>query len=101
MAGADHGSPNGEVGAMTRDYFVEANRRLNEAFALLNAWIDDLKPDGEIAVRDRAIIARECVKEALDRTADVENAIRVQERPEPAQFRSSAAYCSSRSRPRK
>lgn len=64
------------VWAMPRDFLADAKRRLGEAYALLDARIDDLKvSDPQGALRDRLIVARECVRDALTKVEHAEEAI--------------------------
>lgn len=65
---------------MAQNPFAEANRRLHEAFALLDVWIRQMTPPGPNAtIHDRAVVVRECVRQALDRMGDLEDAIRLHE----------------------
>lgn len=61
---------------MPRDFLADAKRRLNEAYAMLDARIDDLKAtDPQGSLRDRLIVARECVRDALTKVEHAEEAI--------------------------
>ena len=61
---------------MPRDFLADAKRRLGEAYALLDARIDDLKvSDPRGALRDRLIVARGCVRDAIMKVEHAEEAI--------------------------
>jgi hypothetical protein len=63
---------------MPRDFLADAKRRLGEAYALLDARIDDLKrSDPQGSLRDRLVVARECVREALTKVEHAEEAITI------------------------
>lgn len=67
-----------QVGPMPRDFLADAKRRLGEAYALLDARIDDLKrSDPQGSLRDRLVVARECVREALTKVEHAEEAITI------------------------
>lgn len=62
--------------AVPQNYLADAKRRLSEAYALLDARIDDLnasEPAGSL--HDRLVVARECVRDAIDRVEHAEQAI--------------------------
>ena len=61
---------------MPRNFLADARQRLSESYALLDARIDDLKQSGcGESLCDRLVVARECVRQAIESVEHAEQAV--------------------------